>query len=213
MEKSINQLNLKSTPFSKELALELKAFCSIRSFKKGAVLIRKDSFLSVVPIILSGLVKVYTTQTDTDRELLLYYVKENESCIMTLTTAINHLPSKIEAIAESDTEILFVPSERIEYLMTKYPTFNKLFYSQYNIRYLDLLDTINSLVFDGLDTRLLHYLKEKFKLSKGEPLSIKHKDMAADLGTAREVITRLLKKLEIEGKIKTKDKVIIFVKM
>lgn len=209
MEENTGFSNFNLDNLGEGIAAELESFSSIKSFKKGDVLIKKDSYLSFVPIVLQGLIKVYTTQTDTDKELLLYYIKENESCIMTFTTAVNNLPSKIEAIAESDVQLLLIPLEKMDYLISKYIGFNKLFYSQYNIRYLDLLDTINSLVFDGLDKRLFEYLKEKHMLSNGKPLTLKHKDIATDLGTAREVVTRLLKKLETDGKLQIKGKEII----
>lgn len=190
----------------KGLADEIEQFGLIMPFAKGDVIVGQGKYIAHVPIVLSGLVKVLTQHADTDKELLLYYIKPQESCIMSFTSAINSQPSKIEAVAEEPTDLLLIPAEKMQYLMMKYQGFNVLFFNQFNIRYLDLLGTINSLVFEGLDTRLLNYLKEKSSATHLQFIDVKHKEIAADLGTAREVISRLLKKLENEGLITQEGK-------
>lgn len=192
--------------FDDEFSNELNNVAVLKPFTKGEIIVKTGSYLPFVPIVTKGLVKVYTTHEVDDKELLLYYIKPNESCIMTFNTALKGLPSRIEAVAEEDTELLLIPSEKMEYLMAKNKAFSSLFFNQFNLRYLDLLDTINSLVFESLDKRLLSYLKEKEVAAKGKLVELKHRDIANDLGTAREVISRLLKRLETEKKIEVKDR-------
>jgi len=84
----------------------------------------------------------------------------------------------------------------------QYPAINELFFQQYNLRYTEMLDTINSLLFDKMDQRLYNYLLEKSKLKGEKILTVRHKQIAGELGTAREVITRVMKRLEQEGKVR-----------
>ena len=76
-----------------------------------------------------------------------------------------------------------------------------MFFNLFNERYFDLIDTLNHVLFDRLDSRLYLYLKEKMDLHQTTILTISHKEIANDMGTSREVITRILKKLEAESKV------------
>ena len=154
----------------------------------------------MIPLVISGLIKVFTRFED--KELLLYYIKPNESCVMSFSAGINEVPSKIFAITEEDSHVLLIPVEKLSKWMKDFPDFNSLFYMQYNMRYADLLSTINSLLFEKLDKRVYDYLKEKVAISQKNPLKISHRQIANELGTAREVISRIMKKLETEGKVK-----------
>ncbi len=109
----------------------------------------------------------------------------------------------IEAITLEETKVLLIPAVKLREWITNYPRFNFYIYEMFNKRYLDLIDTINQLIFYRLDERLFNYLKEKSALSEGKPVTITHQQIATDMGTAREVISRLLKKLELENKIST----------
>jgi CRP/FNR family transcriptional regulator len=145
------------------------------------------------------MVKVYS-QYD-DKELLLYYIKPKQSCIISFAAATYNQPSKIFAITEEDSKILLLPTNKIGEWIFRFPRFSQLFFDLYNQRYLDLLDTINQLVFQALDQRILSYLIEKSELLDSDIIKITHRLIANDLGTAREVVTRVVKKLEKEQKI------------
>jgi CRP/FNR family transcriptional regulator len=107
---------------------------------------------------------------------------------------------------------LLIPVQKVNEWITKFPELNALFFQQYKVRYSDLLQTIHHVLFDKLDTRLLSYLAEKEKRNKSNPVKIPHREIAHDLGTAREVISRVLKKLELEGKILQQQEGISLVK-
>jgi CRP/FNR family transcriptional regulator len=130
------------------------------------------------------------------KELLLYYIKPEESCIMSFSSSLNNEKSKIFAITQEECEILLIPSDNMAKWVTQYPTINKLFYHQYDLRYAELVDTIHQMLYYKLDKRLLDYLKEKVEITGKNPIKISHKEIANDLGTAREVISRLVKKME-----------------
>lgn len=166
----------------------------------GVQLLREGQYVKVVPIVLEGLVKVYTQAED--KELLLYFIRPKESCIMSFSAVLHNDPSKIFALTEEKSLVLLIPAERVGGWLREYPRLNDLFYQQYDQRYAELIDTIQQLLFNRLDHRILEYLDELSRL-KGTPiLDIRHRQIAQDLGTAREVITRTLKKLEKEGRIR-----------
>jgi len=185
---------------SNELLTEIDNTSNIVSFEKNTELVREGQFIKVIPIVLEGLIKVFSRYDD--KELLLYYIKPSESCIMSFSAIQKNTPSEIFAVTEEDTKVLLLPANLIPNWLKNYPTLNQLFYSQYNIRYTELLKTINHLLFNKLDVRVYNYLVEKKNITQKNPLKISHRQIASELGTAREVISRIIKKLETEQKVK-----------
>ncbi len=186
--------------FNSDLISEMLQFAIEKEIPKETELLREGQYIKVIPLVFSGLIRVFTRHED--KELLLYYIKPNESCIMSFSAGINNQPSKIYAETEEDSHLLLIPVEKLIRWTKQFPDFNSLFFLQYNLRYSDLLDTINSLLFDKLDKRVYDYLKEKVAVTQHNPLKISHRQIASELGTAREVISRIVKKLELEGKVK-----------
>jgi CRP/FNR family transcriptional regulator, anaerobic regulatory protein len=145
-------------------------------------------------------VKVFIGQED--KELLLYYIQPRQSCIMSFSAALKNEKSKFFALAEKDSTVLVIPADKLSRWVTEYPAINQLFYQQFDMRYMELIDTINHLLFDKLDKRVFDYLSEKISITGINPIKISHKQVANDLGTAREVISRIVKKLEHQNKVK-----------
>jgi CRP/FNR family transcriptional regulator, anaerobic regulatory protein len=162
-------------------------------------LVKKGDYVKSVPLVLDGVIKVYSRYQE--KELLLYYIKRDDSCIMSFTSVIQNSRSLIYATTEQDSRVLLLPAESIQKWIQKYPALNKLFYNQYHVRYTDLLDTIEQLIFFNLEDRLLDYLQTKISHTDSKLLDITHRQIADDLGTAREVISRTIKKLERKNKI------------
>jgi CRP/FNR family transcriptional regulator len=177
---------------------------SFAEFPKGTEILREEQYIKVVPIVVSGLVKVYSRFNE--KELLLYYIEPEQSCIMTFYAAMKNMPSKVFAITEEETKALLIPVDLLPKLVKDFPDFNDLFFNQYNLRYSELLDTIGHLLLDKMDKRLFDHLKKKSQLTSNAPIKMSHTQIATELGTAREVITRVLRKLENDGKVEqTKD--------
>lgn len=185
---------------SSALTSEILENSSIVEIPEKIEVMREGQYVKAVPIVTSGLIKVYTRHED--KELLLYYIQPGESCIMTFDACLKNLPSKVYATTEKKSEVLLMSSENVFRWMREYPELNSLFFLQYNIRYSDLLNMINQLLFEKMDTRILEYLKAKLKINDKNPIKISHRQIANDLGTAREVVSRVMKKLEHEGKVK-----------
>lgn len=172
---------------------------SIKDFIKGTEILREEQYVKFLPIVLEGLVKVYSRFND--RELLLYYIQPSQSCVMTFYSSLKNTPSKVFASVEEDSKILLVPVRLLPKWLKNFPDFNELFYDQFNLRYTELLDTIGHLLTDKMDKRLYEHLKNKSKITNNTSIKMSHNQLANELGTAREVITRVLKKLEVEGRI------------
>lgn len=191
-----NQVDIESRfkYLGKDLLAELLSVSTVKTFDSTTELVREGQYIKFIPIVLNGLVKVYTQIEG--KELLLYYIKPEESCIMSFSSSLNNEKSKIFAITQEECEILLIPSDNMAKWVTQYPTINKLFYHQYDLRYAELVDTIHQMLYYKLDKRLLDYLKEKVDITGKNPIKISHKEIANDLGTAREVISRLVKKME-----------------
>lgn len=183
-----------------ELLEKISDVSEVIEVPHGAELIREGQYVKFVPIVLSGLVKVYI-QSD-ERELLLYYIRQDESCIMSFSSVINDASSKIFAVAEEDSLIMLIPTQHIVKWVTQHPSINKLFYKEYELRYSDLVETINEMLYLKLDQRVLNYLTKKIQLTGKNPIKISHKEIANDLGTAREVVSRLIKKFEKQEVLK-----------
>jgi CRP/FNR family transcriptional regulator len=184
----------------KDLISELLDISIVKIFPANIELVREGQYIKYIPIVLNGLVKVYTQYED--KELLLYYIKPEQSCIMSFSSCINNDKSKIFAITEEESTVLLIPSDKIAKWVIELPTINMLFYQQYDLRYSELVDTIHQMLYHKLDKRLLDYLSEKVSVTGKNPIKISHKEIANDLGTAREVVSRLVKKLERQNILK-----------
>ncbi len=182
-----------------DLAELIRKESEIRDIPRGTEILREEQYVKVLPIVVEGLVKVYSRFEE--RELLLYYIEPSQSCVMTFYASLQNTPSKVFAVTEEDSRILLIPVRYLPDWLREYPEFNTLFYHQFNLRYTELLDTISHLLLDKMDKRLYDHLKRKMELTQGEPIRMSHNQIANELGTAREVVTRVLKKLEVDGKV------------
>lgn len=178
----------------------IEAVSELTTVPADTQILKAGQYVAVIPIVLEGLIKVYTRSED--RELLLYYIQPKESCVMSFYTALRSDKSRVFAVTEKDTTALMIPADKIELLIREYPDVNTLFFDLYNTRYIDLLDTIHHVLFNKLDERVLQYLRKKQEISGSPVLKLTHQQIANEVGTAREVISRIIKKLESEGDIR-----------
>ncbi len=185
----------------KELQLEILQIGVPKTFQPNEVLIREGQFITSFPIILKGLIRIIRNNDD-GNELLLYYLKQNEVCSMSLTCCMTNLKSTIKAVAEEETKVIMLPVEMLDNWICKYPGWKQFVMQSFQNRFRELIDTIDSIAFLNLDERLVKYLVDRYKQSGITILNETHQDLALRLNTSREVVSRLLKKLEKDGKIK-----------
>lgn len=185
-----------------KLKEELIAISKIIKFKAGTIILKQGAYVKVIPLMLSGLAKVFKEESTNGNEVLLYYIKPGESCVMSVTTLIRNEASQVKAVIEEDSEIVVIPADKALQIAKKYPKWNEFIYDLFNLKFEELLNIVEILTFSNKDTRLLEYLKKEAQLKGGNILHTTHQHIAYDLGSSREVISRLLKKLEHEGIIK-----------
>lgn len=196
----LNEIENRLKYLGNDLVKEILEFGIVKIFPANTELVREGQYVKVIPIVLKGLIKVFTRFED--KELLLYYIQPEQSCIMSFSSAIHHDKSKIFAITEHESTVLLLPSDKVNLWIKQYPAINTLFYNQYDLRYAEMIETINHLIYHKLDKRVLEYVKNKVMVTGENPLKISHKEIANNLGTSREVVTRIVKKLENEKLIK-----------
>jgi CRP/FNR family transcriptional regulator, anaerobic regulatory protein len=183
---------------------ELEAHGVEKFFSAGEKIIREGQYIKVVPVVLSGMIKVFTSYEE--KELLLYYIEAGQSCIMSFHAVMQQGSSKVFAVAEEDSHLLLLPADKMQFWMQEYPMLSQFFFRLYNERYVALLEAIQHLLYNRMDERLYSYLLEKKRLRQSDTIQLRHRQIAAELGTAREVITRVLKKLELDGKVRQTER-------
>lgn len=179
---------------------KLKKEGTIKMFSPDTVIIDENDYIKFVPIVLTGSIKVFKLDED-GREMLLYYIKPGESCVMSFLGATCNGTSKIKAVVEEEAEVLVLPVHKATELIRENPQWIQFIFELYNRRFEELLSVVNAIAFKKVDVRLWDLLKIKVKMLKTNELNMTHQQIADELGTAREVVSRLLKQLERDKKI------------
>ncbi|UMQ41963.1 Crp/Fnr family transcriptional regulator [Chryseobacterium sp. Y16C] len=198
MEGTILSSEFNSSP---ELVEKLYQYGITKTYHEGDIILDENSSIRSIPIVMKGMMKVIRTEED-GREILLYYIKAGESCIMSFLGGMHNEKSIVKAEVEEDTEILFLPIDKVSLFIKEYPEWLDYIFRLYHKRFEELLDIINAIAFKKVDERLLNLLQKKSELSNSTTIIITHEQLANELGTARVVVSRLLKQLEEEGQLK-----------
>ncbi|MND44001.1 Cyclic AMP receptor-like protein [compost metagenome] len=188
----------KSSP---ELVDKLNQYGIRKNYKSGSIILNEESPIRSIPIVTKGALKVIRTEED-GREILLYYIKAGESCIMSFLGGLHNETSKVKAEVEEDAEILFLPVDKVSLFIKEYPQWLDYIFRLYHKRFEELLEVINATAFKKVDERLLTLLHKKKDLTGNNTLNITHEQLANELGTARVVVSRLLKQLEEIGAVR-----------
>lgn len=158
-------------------------------------LIHMGSYITVVPLVISGTVKVFR-EDEKGREVFLYYIQEGESCALTMTACFKMEKSYIKAKIQEETEFITLPVELVRNFHKQHPSWSKFVFTTFSKRFDEILKVLESVVFYNMDERLSKYLKEKARSINASTIYSSHKAIADDLVTSREVISRLLKQME-----------------
>ena len=187
--------------FEEALLIEIEKVATYKEFKAEDNLIEIGDYIKSMPLLLNGAIKILREDENGD-ELLLYFLERGDTCAMTLTCCMGKSKSKIRAVAENDGAMFMIPVEKMEEWLTQYKTWRNFVFESYNIRLNEMLEAIDTLAFMNLDERLYKYLTDKAKVIGNTDINTTHQQIAYDMHTSRVVISRLLKSLEIQGKIK-----------
>ena len=197
MDNIAETLEFKSSPALRE---KLISYGTTKKFNAGDVILNENAYIRSIPIVLSGSIRVMRND-DEGREILLYYIKSGESCIMSFLGGIHQDTSKVRAVAEDETEILFVPVDKVITLFREHDDWLDFIFRLYHKRFEELLEVVNAVAFKKIDERLILLLQKKAELSKSKTITVTHEQLANELGTARVVVSRLLKQLEVDGRV------------
>ncbi|MFN8308937.1 MAG: Crp/Fnr family transcriptional regulator [Chitinophagales bacterium] len=182
---------------SSQLREKLRNMGFSKTFADGEIILNHNAYIKAIPLVTRGAVRVM--RTEEEREILLYYIQPGESCIMSFLGGIHNDTSKVKAVADDETEVLFIPIHEVSNLMKDNPEWLDYIFWQYHKRFEELLDVVNAIAFKKLDERLLDFIKKKCALSGQSAISITHEQLAQEMGTARVVVSRLLKQMEESG--------------
>lgn len=197
MQDSVLSSEFMSSP---DLVEKLYKYGVTKTYQEGDIILDENSSIRSIPIVMKGMLKVIRTEED-GREILLYYIKAGESCIMSFLGGMHNEKSIVKAEVEEDTEILFLPIDKVSLFIKEYPEWLDYIFRLYHKRFEELLDIINAIAFKKVDERLLNLLHKKSKILNSKTIIITHEQLANELGTARVVVSRLLKQLEDAGKL------------
>jgi len=183
-----------------DLLQEIEKISSIHEFDKETIILKENSYVKGIPLLISGLIKVYK-EDESGNEVLLYYIEPGESCIMSIMAAEKNEKISVKGIIEEKSTIVIIPIEKLQYLRRNHPQWNVFVYNLFNEKFDEVIDMIKILTFSNKEKRLEEYLLKEASIKNTTELHHSHQEIANELGSSREVISRLLKRLEIEGKI------------
>jgi CRP/FNR family transcriptional regulator len=186
--------------FEPELLKEISDVAIYKKVQEGELLMDIGQTITHMPLLINGAIKILR-EDDKGDELVLYYIERGDTCTLTFSCCMGKNTSEIRAVAETDTELFMIPVEQLKIWMAKYQSWREFILDSYHIRVKELLETVDTLAFMRMDERLLKHLQDKAKVNHDEVISTTHQEIAYDLNTSRVVVSRLLKKLEKEGKI------------
>lgn len=183
------------------LVEKLNQYSIRKTYQAGSVILNENASIRSIPMVVRGALKVIRTEED-GREILLYYIKAGESCIMSFLGGLHNDTSKVRAEVEEDAEILFLPTDKVSLLIREYPQWLDYIFRLYHKRFEELLQIINEITFKKTDERMRSLLYKKREITGENILHITHEQLANELGTARVVVSRLLKQMEENGMVR-----------
>jgi len=198
----MHELIHQNFPFFKEPEL-VDAIANVAKevhVKEGDSIIKIGEFIKSTPLITKGLLKIIR-QDENGHEILLYYLDGGNTCVMTVTCCMKQEKSKIKAIAEVDTDLLLIPFHYMDEWMRNFRSWRNFILQTYSARFEEMLSALDSVAFESLDNRLLRYLADRELALNSTEFHITHQQIALELNSSREAISRLLKKLETNGNI------------
>jgi CRP/FNR family transcriptional regulator len=193
---------------NKQLIQDIAKKASLMEFEEDEIIIDPGMPIPFVPLIISGSLRVLKQDEKTKNELLLYYLKAGETCATSLSCCMHKGESEVEVVSEEKSVLLGVPIEYLDKWTQEYPEWRDFIMMTYQKRFDELLEAINTIAFSQLDERLIKHLKELSSIQKSKYVSTSHQEIATNLNSSREVISRLLKQMEKREMVKLSRNVI-----
>ncbi|PWI31586.1 Crp/Fnr family transcriptional regulator [Flavobacteriaceae bacterium LYZ1037] len=187
--------------FEEELLQEINRVGVFKEISEGTKLIEIGDYIKSMPLLVSGAVKILR-EDDNGDELILYFIERGDTCAMTLSCCMGQKKSEIRAVAETNASLIMIPVEFMSLWMSTYKSWQNFILQSYHERMSELLEAIDTIAFLKMDERLLKYLRDKAMVNQNDEIQVTHQLIANDMHTSRVVISRILKALERNNKIK-----------
>jgi CRP/FNR family transcriptional regulator len=187
--------------YEQELKQEIASFGTIKVISAGESLIDIGQYVKTIPLVIDGKIKIFREDEEAN-ELFLYYLYPGDACAISLVCTINNKISLIKAISVDDTTVIAIPIEKMDYLMMKYRSWYQFVVRTYGNRLEEMLNTIDDIAFNKMDERIVNYLYKAVEANGSRFINSTHQEIAQELNTSREVVSRLLKQLEKRGLLK-----------
>lgn len=172
-----------------------------RTFYAGDIIMRTGQYIKSTALVLEGRIKIYRENAE-GGEFLMYYLHPGQACAVSMICALQSHTSEIMAKAEEDSEVLMIPIQLMDDLMNKYKSWSQFVIQTYKNRFDEILAVVDNIAFRNMDERLEFYLKRHIDASGKKNIELSHQQIADDLNSSREVISRLLKKMEQRNLVK-----------
>jgi CRP/FNR family transcriptional regulator, anaerobic regulatory protein len=198
--------------FEQGLLDEIQQAGSTKHFAPGDELMRPGQYIRSMMLILDGLIKVYREDGE-GNEFFMYYLKPGEACALSMVCASKQEASQVMAKAVKDTDVLMVPIQQMNDWMSKYKSWYQFVIETYRSRFEELMQTLDHVAFRSMDERLEFYLKRHLETVTSPIIELSHQQIADELNSSREVISRLLKKMEQLGKVRLHRNAIEVIKL
>lgn len=187
--------------FEPKLIDEIVELGKYKKIEENELLLDIGDNFKHIPLMLNGAIKISRENSDGD-ELVLYFLERGDTCTVSFASCLKSSKSKVRGVAEKTSEVVFIPTEKFKDWMVKFNSWRDFVIESYSIRLNEMLEAIDTLAFMKMDERIFKYLSDKVKIMRDPLLNTTHQEIAIDLNTSRVVVSRLLKQLENEGKIK-----------
>lgn len=197
----VEAVQKKFPAFEPELVTEVAGEAMFRQIPAGTELMRPGQFIRSTMLVLDGLIKVYREDGE-GNEFFMYYLKPGDGCALSMTCMVGKETSTISAKTVQDSEVIMIPLDKMEDWMSQFKSWHHFVVKTYRDRFEELLQTLDSVAFRNMDERLEFYLKRHHDMLKTNMIPITHQEIAQELNSSREVISRLLKKMAERGKVK-----------
>jgi CRP/FNR family transcriptional regulator len=197
--------------FSKALVQAIEQNATFKTFQTGEIMMRTGQYIKNTVLVLSGTIKIYREDED-GGEYFMYHLQPGQACAISMICATKNQTSQIMAKVVEDADLIMVPLSLMDQWMMEHRTWYEFVIDTYRNRFEEVLDVVDNIAFKAMDERLGFYLKRLREATGSNDLKISHQEIASDLHTSREVISRLLKKLEQRGQLTLNRNQITFLK-
>ena len=187
--------------FDKNLVSEIEANATIEQFKAGDILMRTGQYIKNTVLVIKGKIKIYR-EDENGGEFFMYYLQPGQACAISMICATKAEKSQIMAKVVEDVEVIMIPLKLMDIWMMQHRSWYEFVLETYRSRFEEVLVVIDSIAFKAMDERLEFYLKRQMQSYGNNDLKLSHQEIANDLNTSREVVSRLLKKMEQLGNVK-----------